>query len=101
MLLAHKTSKEVHNQIRGMYPFPVAYTTLDGEIIKICESRLSDKQASDPGKIINIYDDGLGVSCIDKEIIITKLKPSGKKEMSAKDYINGKKAENLKGKILC
>lgn len=97
----NKTSKEVHNQIRGMYPFPVAYTTLDGEIIKICESRLSDKQASDPGKIINIYDDGLGVSCIDKEIIITKLKPSGKKEMSAKDYINGKKAENLKGKILC
>lgn len=97
----NKTSKEVHNQIRGMYPFPVAYTTLDGEIIKICESRLSDKQASDPGKIINIYDDGIGVSCIDKEIIITKLKPSGKKEMSAKDYINGKKAENLKGKILC
>ena len=97
----NKTSKEVHNQIRGMYPFPVAYTTLDGEIIKICESRLSDKQASDPGKIINIYDDGLGVSCIDKEIIITKLKPSGKKEMSAKEYINGKKAENLKGKILC
>ena len=76
----NKTSKEVHNQIRGMYPFPVAYTTLDGEIIKICESRLSDKQASDPGKIINIYDDGIGVSCIDKEIIITKLKPSGKKK---------------------
>ena len=35
--------------------------------------------------------------CSDKEIIITRVKPSGKKEMSARDYINGKREENLLG----
>ena len=36
----NKTAKEVYNQIRGMYPFPVAYTSLDGNIIKVCESKM-------------------------------------------------------------
>ena len=39
--------------------------------------------------------------CNDKEIIITRLKPSGKKEMSARDYLNGKKKDNLLGVKVC
>ena len=97
----NKTANEVYNQIRGMYPFPVAYTTLNDEIIKICESKIGNSTNKEPGEIINVYNDGIGVACKDKEIIITKLKPSGKKEMYAKDYINGKKKENLIGERLC
>ena len=97
----NKTALEIYNQIRGMYPFPVAYTLLNDEIIKICESRIGSYDKCEPGKITNIYNDGIGVMCKDKEIIITKLKPSGKKEMLAKDYINGKKKENLLGEKLC
>ena len=96
----NKTALEVYNQIRGMYPFPVAYTTLDEEIIKVCESRLGTKKSGKPGEIVEIYNDGFGVMCKDLEIIFTKIKPSGKKEMNVKDYLNGKK-DNLKGKILC
>ena len=89
------------NQIRGMYPFPVAYTTLNGEIIKVCESKLSDKEKGKPGEIIDATKEGITVMCKDKAIIITKLKPSGKKEMTAKDYLNGKNKDNLVGEILC
>ena len=35
-----KSALEVHNHIRGLYPFPTSYTTLNGEIIKICESHI-------------------------------------------------------------
>jgi len=97
----NKKSIEVYNQIRGMYPFPVAYTTLDNEVIKICESRLGESTKGNIGEIINIYKDGFGVKCSDKEIIITRVKPSGSKEMSSKDFINGKRQENLLGKKLC
>lgn len=97
----NKTSLEVYNQIRGMYPFPVAYTVLDNQIIKVCESRLGSIQKGKPGEIVKIYKDGIGVMCKDKEIILTKIKPSGKKEMDVKDYLNGKKDEILEGKILC
>lgn len=97
----NKNAKDVYNQIRGMYPFPVAYTTLNGEIIKVCESKMSDMTHGTPGEITNVSKDGIVVKCNDKSIIITKLKPSGKKEMDAKDYINGKKNIKLIGEILC
>lgn len=97
----NKTAREVFNQIRGMYPFPVAYTTLNNEIIKICESKLSDSGKGKPGEIIDATKDGIKVMCKDRAIIITKLKPSGKKEMTAKDYLNGKNKDNLVGEILC
>ena len=96
-----KNAIDVYNQIRGMYPFPVAYTTLDGEIIKICESEIGNSTKGECGQIVNVYKNGIGVKCSDKEIIITKLKPSGKKEMNAVDFINGRKKENLLGKVLC
>ena len=97
----NKTKEEVFNQIRGMYPFPVAYTTLNNEIIKICSSRIGSNKKGTPGEIINVYKDGFGVSCSDGEIIITRIKPSGKKEMNASDFINGRRKENLLGEKLC
>ncbi len=96
----NKTAREVFNQIRGMYPFPIAYTTLNGEVIKICESVIGNSFKGKPGEIIETSKDGISVMCKDKNIIITRLKPSGKKEMSAKDYLNGKN-KTLVGEILC
>lgn len=90
---------KVHNTIRGLYPFPTGYVMFDGEVLKICSSRLGENVSGEIGQITNIYKDGFGVKCADKEIIITKVKPSGKKEMLAKDFINGKR--DLLGKILC
>lgn len=96
-----KTKKEVFNQIRGLCPFPGAYTVLDDEIFKIYKVEISSKDyKGECGKIINIYKNGIGVGCSDGEIIIKELKPSGKKKMSVKDYLNGVKKENLIGKIL-
>ena len=93
----NKTAREVFNHIRGLYPFPVSYTELNGEIIKICESRIGLPKNGEVGEITSIYKDGFGVMCKDKEIIITRVKPNGKKEMSASDFINGRRKENLLG----
>lgn len=97
----NEKAREVFNHIRGMYPFPVSYTTLNGEIIKICESKIGPKTSGTVGEIISIYDNGIGVKCSDTEIIITKLKPSGKKEMMARDFINGRGKDKLLGEKLC
>lgn len=97
----NKTAKEVYNQIRGMYPFPVAYTILDEQIIKVCESKIGTITNGKIGEIVKVYKDGIGIMCKDKEIILTRIKPSGKKEMNVQDFLNGKKNEKLEGKILC
>ena len=96
-----KTAREVHNHIRGLYPFPTSYTTLNGEIIKVCESRVGEKKSGSVGEIVSIYEDGIGVMCADREVIISRLKPAGKKEMSARDFVNGRGKDNLMGEVLC
>ncbi len=85
----NKTTREVFNQIRGLSPFPGAYSILDNKVIKIYESRIGNKKNTIPGEIIEVYNDGIGISTNDGEIIITKIKPFGKKLMSVKDYLNG------------
>ena len=97
----NKTAREVFNQIRGLYPFPVAYTTLNDEVIKVCSSRIGDSKKGECGEIVSIYKDGIGVMCKDKEIVLTRIKPSGKKEMDTKDYLNGKNKDSLLGEKLC
>lgn len=94
----NKSVIDVYNLVRGLYPFPTAYATLNNEIIKICETRIgSSSVKGEIGEIINIYNDGIGVRCQDGEIIITKLKPAGKREMQVRDYLNGKDKKSLLG----
>ena len=93
----NKTAREVFNHIRGLYPFPCAYTEINGEVVKLCESKIGESTSGEVSTITNVYKDSIGIKCIDKEILITRVKPSGKKEMSARDFINGRKNEELKG----
>lgn len=94
-----KSAREVFNQIRGLYPFPVAYILLDNEIIKICESKISEDSKGVPGEITCVNKNGITVKCLDKSIIITRLKPSGKKEMDTCSFLNGYKKELIGKRI--
>ncbi len=86
----NKTSREIFNRVRGLNPWPVAYTTLDGKVFKVYSSRISDKNRSGVnGEITNIYPDGIGVKTSDGEIIITEIKEEGKNRILVKDYLNG------------
>lgn len=93
----NKSAREVFNQIRGLYPFPVAYSTLNESIIKITKVKLSESTKGKPGEITEITKEGITVKCIDSSIIITKLKPSGKKEMTSLEFVNGYGKEKLLG----
>lgn len=98
----NKTKIEVFNQIRGLNPWPVAYTTLDDEEIKIFEVIIGENLYNEKsnGEIVKLYKDGLGIKVSDGEIILKTIKPSGKKKMSVRDYINGfKEKNNLIGKV--
>ncbi len=97
----NKRTIDIYNQIRGLNPWPGGYALLDGKIMKIYEARISDSffTTKKNGEIGKVYDDGIGVSTMDGEIIITKLQPSGKRKMTVKEYLNGTPKESLLGKI--
>ena len=94
-----KTSRQVFNQIRGLNSWPGAYTTYDGKILKVWESRIGTNfdNSKTNGEITNIYEDGFGVKELDGEIIFTLVQPEGKKKMPASSFING---EQNKGSII-
>lgn len=96
-----KSAREIFNQVRGLSPNPAAYFKLDKKIIKVYEGRIGSDITSNKkiGEIVNVYKDGIGIKTKDKEYVITKIKPEGKKEISVKDYLNGKKKEDLLGRI--
>lgn len=95
------TSRQIYNLIRGLNPAPSAFCILDEEEIKVYNSRIGNSNKDTVcGKIINIYKDGIGVSTKDGEIILTEIKPFGKKKMLVRDYLNGVDKNSLLGKIL-
>lgn len=97
----HKTTREVFNHIRGLSPVPSSYAVLEDSEIKIYESRIGEKKYSNKtcGEICTIYKDGIGIATKDGEVIITSIKPAGKKKMKVSDYLNGKDKDSLIGKV--
>ena len=91
----NKTAKEVYNHIRSLNPSPLANIVIDGEEWKVLESRIGESTSGETGVITNVYKDSFGIKCSDKEVLITKIKPAGKKEMLVRDFFNGYKKENL------
>lgn len=97
----NQKSEVIYNKVRGLYPFPCSYTLLNDEIIKVCECEVGFSSKNGvTGEIINLYKNGIGVKTKDGEIIIKRLKPSGKNEMDSSSYLNGKKGF-LIGEKLC
>lgn len=93
----HKNSLEIYNHIRGLNPWPVAFTTYQGSNMKVWWGEIQDEQYDgSPGEIVEKTEDGFLVVCGDEKAIkITDMQPAGKKRMSVKDYLQGS-AERIK-----
>ncbi len=91
-----KTGKAIYDHIRGLHPWPVAYTEFQGEVVKIWWAEKVEKniQVKDSGMIIDIEKDGIIVSSGDHTFIrIKELQPAGKKRMTAEQFLRGAKIQ--------
>lgn len=98
-----KTRREVFNLIRGLSPVPSAFVVLDGQEMKVYSSVISERTFPNKsiGAVTGLYKNGIGVNCSDGEIILTVIKPFGKKKMEASSYINGlQDKDSMIGKVL-
>lgn len=90
-----KTSREVHNLIRGLSPDPGAFSFLnspEGKQYQIKIYRTSCETTgtgTDPGSILTDGKSYLKVACTDGYVIINELQLSGKKKMAIRDFLNG------------
>jgi len=87
----NNSALQLHNQIRGLHPWPVAYTTIDGQVMKIWKADTIATQADEKaGTVVEIESDYFVVQTGQSDAIrINELQPAGKKKMSAEDYLRG------------
>lgn len=87
----------VERKVRGLNPWPLANTLFDDEEIKIISGYFVLGK-SIPNKINVVTKDSLGIGCSDGIYYVTALKPSGKKVMDIKSYLNGMDKDKLLAK---
>lgn len=97
----NKDARSIFNQVRGLHPWPVAYTTLGGENVKLWVVEVGKTTAdAKPGEVVSIEKDRFEVCAGNgKTVAILELQPAGKKRMSAQDYLRGTGAKLTIGDI--
>ncbi|ETI66910.1 methionyl-tRNA formyltransferase [Neobacillus vireti] len=97
-----KTGEEIYNHIRGMNPWPVAFTLMDGQVLKIWRAeKVTGLMKQEPGTILKIESDGLTVSTGNETAIkIIELQPSGKTKMMSEQFLRGAGSKILIGSKL-
>ena len=85
-----KTAEKVHNLIRGLFPFPGAFTTLQGKTLKIFRSKKIIKTPDDrPGTFNTDQKTYLHFNCTDGMIDVLELQLEGKKRMKVEEFLRG------------
>ncbi|HIV74615.1 MAG TPA: methionyl-tRNA formyltransferase [Candidatus Pseudogracilibacillus intestinigallinarum] len=98
-----RTQEEVYNHIRGLHPWPVAYTTHEGKTMKVWwgKKAINEYPSKRAGEIAHVDEEAIYVVCGDKKAVrITEVQLAGKKKMSVKELLRGNKQLFQVGQVL-
>lgn len=88
-----KSASQVHNQVRGLNPWPVATMELGGKTFKVYET-VPVEGGGAPGQILGLTKTGLRIACGQGTLEIRTLQAEGGKRMGAADYFRGHPLED-------
>ncbi|MCY6484003.1 methionyl-tRNA formyltransferase [Clostridium aestuarii] len=93
------SAEKLNNLIRGLSPWPVAYTHYNDKIMKIYKAKVLKEQSDvKNGTIIDVSDEGIKVSCGEGTLLIEEIQFPGKKVLKVEQYIKGNTID--KGTVL-
>lgn len=86
-----KDARTIYNQVRGLHPWPVAYTTFEGANFKIWWAQVGQTSTSrEPGEVVAIHKDSFEIATGEGgTLAVLDLQPAGKKRMTAEEYLRG------------
>ena len=86
----HKSAVELERLVRGLNPWPSAYTFVNGKTLKVWKCRADEKCSGEtPGTVILTDKEGIHVACKDGTLILTEVQLEGKKRMDAEAFLRG------------
>lgn len=88
------SAKEIEQLIRGLNPWPSAYTFLNGKSLKLWKAKvISGEEKGHPGEVLEAGRDGLLVAAGEGCLLIQELQLEGKKRMAADAFLRGNTLE--------
>ena len=88
------SSREVHNLIRGLNPWPIAHTSYQGQTMKIYESSyLNEDSNKEAGTVLSVDKTGMKVSCGNGILLVKKVQFPNGKPLTIEQYVNGNSIE--------
>ncbi|MGV3515447.1 methionyl-tRNA formyltransferase [Luteitalea sp.] len=82
--------------VRGMQPWPGAFTFVDGQRLVVREARVDDRPAGDtpPGGLVALDDDAIVLACGEGTTLrVVRVQPEGKRVMTAREWRLGRRSE--------
>ncbi|MCG8549240.1 MAG: hypothetical protein MI799_02430, partial [Desulfobacterales bacterium] len=94
----NKKAEEIERLIRGLNPWPIAYTTYEDIVMKIWEAEVLEQSPQAPfGTIQSVSKKGLEVAAGDKVLRIKKLQFPNKRAVTVDEYLRGNEIkENIR-----
>ena len=90
-----KNAVELERLIRGLNPWPSAYTRINGKNLKIWEADVVEGDKTiEPGVVYEVTKDSFKVATAEGALQINELQLEGKKRMSVSDFLRGYQLEN-------
>lgn len=89
-----RPAKKIHDCVRGLNPFPMAYTYYKDKPMKVIKTKVLKVPSKDiPGTIVKVNDEGIQVTTKDNIILITEVQFPNKKPLKVAEYIRGNTIE--------
>ena len=85
-----KPAKEIEQLIRGLNPWPSAYTKLQGKTLKIWKSEVREESfGTQPGQVVGIEEDALLIQTGKGSLAVKELQLEGRKRMDTSSFLRG------------
>lgn len=86
----NKDLRSVYNLIRGLSPYPGAWTIVNGQTMKILRAEKEETSGIDaPDNVLTDHQSYLKIACGDGLIVVKEIQPAGKKRMKVEDFLRG------------
>jgi methionyl-tRNA formyltransferase len=85
----NRSAQEVHDHVRGLDPWPGAYTTINGELLKLAGTSPETAGGDEPGTVIAADKQGVCIACGSGSLRIQQLQLAGRKRLPAADFLRG------------
>lgn len=90
-----KDAGSIRNLVRGLNPWPSAFTYMSGKMLKVWDASVSDgkKEGAEPGTVTEVTKDAISVATGNGNLVLKEVQLEGKKRMQVKDFLLGNRIE--------